>query len=295
MAERRTGRIIRSLSGFYQVITPEGPVECRARGILRREDCRPLTGDLAVISLEGSGKGMIEELLPRRNSFIRPAAANLDQLVIFASGVNPVTDPFLIDRVAAIARGKGVEAVICLNKADLDPAESLATIYRQAGFPVARISARTGEGVDELRALLRGKVSALTGNSGVGKSSALNALCPELNLATGEVSQKLGRGRHTTRHVELYALGEDTYVMDTPGFSAFDTDRMDTLVREELASAFPDFAPYLGQCRYRDCTHRREPGCSLRQAVDAGQVSQSRYESYLRLYDQVSQKNPWEE
>ena len=293
MSERRTGRIVRSLSGFYDVQTPAGVVTCRGRGSLRRGRECPLTGDMVEITVEG-GKGMVERILPRKNSFIRPAVANVDALVVFAANVNPVTEPFLIDRVAAIAGDQGVEVYICINKCDLDPAVDLERIYTRAGFPVIRASAQTGEGVAQLRSLLSGKLTAFTGNTGVGKSSMLNALCPGLELATGQVSQKLGRGRHTTRHVELFALDENTYVADTPGFASFDTEQMEIILKENLQYAFRDFAPYLGDCQFHDCSHRAEPGCAVRQAVEAGEIEASRYKSYLQLYDQYSRIKEWE-
>ena len=293
MADTCEGRIIRSISGFYDVQLPGQVITCRARGILRREGNSPLTGDLVTISRE-KDKGMVEEILPRRNSFIRPAVANVDALVVFAANVNPVTEPFLIDRVAAIAGEQNVPVYLCINKCDLDPAVDLQRIYEHAGFPVICTSAETGEGVEQLRSLLRGKLTAFTGNTGVGKSSILNRLAPELHLATGEVSEKLGRGRHTTRHVELFSLGEDTYVMDTPGFSSFDTDQMDIILKENLQYSFPDFAPWIGRCRFDDCSHRKEPGCVLREAVETGQVERSRYDSYLRLYEKASQIKVWE-
>ena len=293
MMQRKTGRILRSLSGFYDVQTDAGIVNCRGRGSLRRGQEIPLTGDMVEITVE-KGKGMVEKILPRRNRFIRPAVANVDALVVFAANVNPVTEPFLIDRVAAIAGDQEVEVILCVNKCDLDPATDLVRIYRHAGFPVIQASAETGEGVEELRQLIAGKLVAFTGNTGVGKSSMLNRLCPELDLATGEVSEKLGRGRHTTRHVELYKLGEDTYVADTPGFASFDTEQMDVLLKENLQYAFPDFAPYLGQCQFHDCSHRAEPACAVRAAVEAGEIEKTRYDSYLRLYEKVSQIKPWE-
>ena len=184
--------------------------------------------------------------------------------------------------------------ILCINKCDLDPALDLTRIYRNAGFSVICTSAQTGEGVPELKEKIRGKLCAFTGNTGVGKSSILNALCPGLSLATGEVSEKLGRGRHTTRHVELYALGEDTYVADTPGFSSFDTEQMDLILKENLQYAFSDFAPYLGDCQFHDCSHRAEPGCSVRQAVEDGNIERTRYDSYLRLYEKSSQIKLWE-
>ncbi len=293
MSERRTGRIVRSLSGFYEVQTPAGVVTCRGRGSLRRGGESPLTGDMVEITVEG-GKGMVERILPRKNSFVRPAVANVDALVVFAANVNPVTEPFLIDRVAAIAGDQGVEVYICINKCDLDPAVDLERIYTRAGFPVIRASAQTGEGVAQLRCLLSGKLTAFTGNTGVGKSSMLNALCPGLELATGQVSQKLGRGRHTTRHVELFALDENTYVADTPGFASFDTEQMEVILKENLQYAFRDFAPYLGECQFHDCSHRAEPGCAVRRAVEEGEIETSRYKSYLRLYDQYSRIKEWE-
>lgn len=293
MSKRSGGRIVRSLSGFYDVQTADGLVTCRARGILRKEGNSPLTGDLVEITVE-HGKGMVEKILPRKNKFIRPAVANIDVLVIFAANVNPVTEPYLIDRVAAIAGDQNVQVVLCVNKCDLDPAKDLVAVYEHAGFTVIRTSAKTGEGVDLLRQTIAGKLVAFTGNSGVGKSSILNRLSPELNLATGEVSEKLGRGRHTTRHVELYCLGEDTYVADTPGFSSFDTDQMDIILKENLQYAFPDFGAYIGQCRFDDCSHRKEPDCAVRGAVETGEIGKSRYESYLRLYEKSSQINLWE-
>ena len=292
MNEKLTGRIVRSLSGFYDVQTPKGLITCRGRGSLRRS-ASPLTGDLVEITAEGK-KGMVEKVLPRKNAFVRPAVANIELLVIFAANVNPITEPFLIDRVAAIAGDKEVSVALCVNKCDLDPAIDLMRIYSRAGFPVILASAETGQGVEELKDLIRGKVVAFTGNSGVGKSSMLNALCPALSLPVGEVSEKLGRGRHTTRHVELYDLGDGTFVADTPGFSSFDTDQMEMLLKENLQYAFPDFAPYLGACQFHDCTHRKEPGCSLRSAVEGGDVEPTRYDSYLRLYEKANQIKPWE-
>ena len=293
MEQRETGRIVRSLSGFYEVRTPGGLVTCRARGILRKDRVTPLTGDIAEITLE-RGKGMVDKILPRRNSFVRPAVANVDALVVFAANVNPITEPFLIDRVAAIAGDQEVPVYLCVNKCDLDPGEDLARIYEAAGFPVIRTSAETGEGVERLRDLIRGKLTAFTGNSGVGRSSILNRLHPELGLPVGEVSEKLGRGRHTTRHVELFDLGEDTFVADTPGFSSFDTDQMDVILKENLQYAFPDFGQYLGQCQFHDCSHRAEPGCAVRAALDRGHIQPTRYDSYLKLYEKSSQIKAWE-
>ncbi len=292
MVDKKTGRIVRSLSGFYDVQVGDKIITCRARGSMRRTGLSPLVGDVADITVE-KGKGMVEAIHPRKNCFVRPAVANLDLLVVFAANVNPVTEPFLIDRVAAIAGDQEVAVCICVNKCDMDMAEDLTAIYRNAGYPVVQTSAETGLGVEELRQLLQGKFAAFTGNSGVGKSSILNALDPELKLPVGEVSEKLGRGRHTTRHVQLYQIGE-ALIADTPGFSSFDTDQMEVILKENLQYAFPEFGKYLGACQFRDCTHRQEPGCAVTTALAAGEIGTSRYESYRRLYEKAAQINEWE-
>ena len=286
-------RIIKALSGFYYVQTEDVVVECRARGRFRRQDQSPLVGDFVRITRQGD-KGVLEALLPRKNAFIRPTVANIDQLVVLASCAIPVTEPFLIDRVLAIAQLQNVPALVVVNKDDLAPAQPLAEIYRRAGVPVLVTSAETGEGLEALREALAGKLSCLTGNSGVGKSSLLNRACPLLQLPVGEVSEKLGRGRHTTRHIELYSLGSNTFVADTPGFSAFDTERMELVHKEQLQYAFPEFAPYLGHCQFPDCAHRKEPGCAVRKALAEGKIGQTRYSSYERLYELASQLKEWE-
>ena len=286
-------RIIKALSGFYYVQTPDGVIECRARGRFRKAGITPLVGDFVTISRSGKA-GTVEEILPRENSFIRPAVANVDILVLLASCAIPQTEPFLIDRVLAIAGQQGVEPLICVNKNDLAPGEALAGIYRRAGFRVVVTSAETGEGLDELRQAISGRLSVFTGNSGVGKSSILNKLCPELQLAVGEVSEKLGRGRHTTRHIALYSLADGTFVADTPGFSSFDTERMDLVLKEQLQYAFADFAPYLGKCQFQDCAHLKEPGCAVRAALERGDIEPTRYESYKRLYEMAKEIKPWE-
>ena len=292
MLKIETGRIIKSLSGFYDVRTENKVITCRARGHMRRGGMSPLVGDIVDISVE-KGKGMVERIHPRKNSFVRPAVANLELLVIFAANVNPVTEPFLIDRVCAIAGDQEVPVCICINKCDMDPAENLTAIYRQAGYTVIQTSAETGLGIDELRKALSGKFCAFTGNSGVGKSSILNSLSPELKLPVGEVSEKLGRGRHTTRHVQLYDV-DDALIADTPGFSSFDTDQMEVILKENLQYAFPEFGRYIGTCQFRDCSHRREPGCAVTAALANGDIGKSRYDSYLKLYEKAMQINEWE-
>lgn len=286
------GTIVKSLSGFYYVDLGGETVTCRGRGKLRHEKNSPLVGDRVEITQLSDGTGTVEAILPRKNQFSRPAVANIDQLVILCSGAIPVTDPYLIDRVAAIACKKGCEAVICVNKWDLAEGSELEETYRSAGFPTVRTSAVTGEGIDQLRELLSGKVSALTGDSGVGKSSVLNALEPHFSLQVGEVSDKLGRGRHTTRHVELFRVG-DALIADTPGFSSFDVDAAELREKETLAEGFQEFAPYLDDCRFSGCSHTKEKGCALLAAVEAGKVARSRHESYLRLYEEAKAYKSW--
>lgn len=291
---KQNGKIVKALSGFYYVLLPDGQrIECRARGVFRKEHITPLVGDEVTISVEG-GKGTVEEILPRRNSFVRPAVSNLDALVILASEANPVTDPFLIDRVTAIAGDRGVPVLLCVNKVDLKDADTLIGIYRRAGFDVFPTSAETGEGIDALYDAIRGKTVAFTGNSGVGKSSILNRMEPDFSVKTGEVSEKLGRGRHTTRHVELYCLPDGTRVIDTPGFSSFDTEQMELILKENLQYAFPDFAPYLGACRYHDCAHIREPDCAVLAALREGKLEPTRHASYVRLYESAKERKLWE-
>ncbi len=290
-----TGRIVKALSGFYYVDPGQGePVPCRGRGKLRHQKLTPLVGDRVEFTAAPDGGGMVDAVLPRKNQFRRPAVANIDQMVIVCSGAAPVTDPYLIDRMAAMAEWKGCEPLIVFNKCDLERADGLAALYRAAGFPTLQVSAETGEGVDALAGAVAGKVSAFTGNSGVGKSSILNALQPGFGLRVGEVSQKLGRGRHTTRHVELFPVAGGL-AADTPGFSAFDVDQMEAIPKEELAAAFREFGAYLDRCRFQGCAHVKERGCAVLAAVEAGEIAPSRHKSYVRLYQQAKEILPWEQ
>ena len=289
------GRIEKALSGFYYVNTGGETLQCRARGKFRREGLSPLVGDWVQVRELGNGEGFVEAVEARRNQFARPAAANIDQLVILASAAIPVTEPYLIDRIASIAALKGCQVLLCLNKCDLDSADELYDIYSRSAIPVLRVSAVTGQGLDALREAIRGKLSAFTGNSGVGKSSVLNALLPSLALPVGEVSKALGRGRHTTRHVELFSLGEDTYIIDTPGFSSFDTAEMDLALKQHLPDTFPEFAPYVSDCRFTGCTHTKEKGCRVLQAVKDGLIPASRHRSYVRLYDELRDVKEWQQ
>ena len=289
------GVIQKALSGFYYVNTGRELLTCRARGRFRKEGVTPLVGDRVEVRELGNGEGFVEAILPRKNDFTRPAVANIDQLVVIASGAIPKTDPFLIDRVAAIAALKGCGVVVVLNKCDLDSADDLYGIYTAAGFPTVRVSAETGEGIGELLPLIFGKLSAFTGNSGVGKSSILNALDPEFHLQVGDVSQALGRGRHTTRHVELYHLSCGADVVDSPGFSSFETDELNLELKHHLPETFVEFRPWLDQCRFVGCSHTREAGCAVLEAVRAGQIQKSRHASYVRLYEELKPLQDWQE
>lgn len=289
-----TGVIIKALSGFYYVHTAGNEIlACRGRGKLRHERITPLVGDRVEITCQQDGTGRVDAVLPRINEFQRPMAANIQQMIIVASGAIPVTDPYLIDRMIAMAEWKNCVPIVCFNKCDLCRMDELAAVYDQAGFQTLQVSAETGEGMEKLAAVLAGKVSAFTGNSGVGKSSILNALHPGFRLQVGEVSEKLGRGRHTTRHVELFRVCGGL-VADTPGFSSLDAEEMEQVPKEELARVFREFLPYEDQCRFAGCAHYKEKGCAVRDAVKQGRIAPSRYHSYVRLYEQALTHKSWE-
>ena len=278
---------MKALSGFYYVDCGGALVPCRARGKFRKDGISPLVGDLVEIREIGFAEGYVEKILPRKNAFDRPAVANIDQLVIIASGAIPKTEPFLIDRIASLATLKGCEVLVLLNKSDLSRADELYDIYTASNIPVLRVSAATGEGMDELKALISGKVSAFTGNSGVGKSSILNTLDSRFDLKTGEVSLALGRGRHTTRHVELFRLDCGAEVMDSPGFSSFETEELNLELKRRLPETFTEFLPYLDDCQFVGCSHTKEKGCAVLSALRDGKIHPSRHQSYLRLYEEL--------
>lgn len=290
----KQGILVKAIAGFYYVETGSAVYECKARGLFRKQEQTPLVGDRVVIETAPDGKGVVESILERKNCFGRPPVANLDQLVVVASVCEPKANPLLMDRMIAIAEDREVEPVVAITKNDLSDGEGLAAPYRKAGVPVYLVCCPTGEGIGPLRERLRGRTSAFCGNTGVGKSSLLNALAPELGLSTGEISKKLGRGRHTTRHVELYSLGEESYIADTPGFSSLDALEGEMVSKDNLPFAFREFAPYLGQCRFSSCSHTGEKGCAIARAVEEGEIHPLRYENYVQLYKQSSAIKEWE-
>lgn len=287
------GRIVKALSGFYYV-SREGVVyECRARGSFRRDGIAPAVGDIVEFSSTDSSHGVVEKIEPRRNMLSRPAVANIDKLVIVSSYSVPAPDALMIDRLTAIAVYHGIEPVIVFNKCDMGDFSGWAEIYRKAGFKTFVVSAASGEGIEELGAALSDCVCAFAGNSGVGKSSILNALFGESRIQTGEVSQKLGRGRHTTRHTELYDNGMGGFIVDTPGFSSVEVSD-DYSFKERLAECFPDFADYTPDCRFTSCTHTCEKGCGVLAAMHDGNVQPSRHKSYCTLFDELKDLKPWQ-
>ena len=282
--------IVKGIGGFYYVRTPEGVVECKARGIFRKRGITPVAGDNVALSPDGT---MIDEILPRKNVFIRPPIANLDVLFIVASTTQPVPSTLVLDQLTAAAIYKDVQPVLVVTKADLAAADQLAQAYAGSGIPLVQLHYDTGEGLDEIRAMLQGKLCAFCGNSGVGKSTLLNALAPELKRETGQISQKLGRGRHTTREVEIFEVSGGR-LADTPGFASLEAQKLCRIPKEDLQHTFPEFGPYFGQCRFTGCSHRSETGCAVRQAVEEGKIGKTRYASYLAMYEEASARKEWE-
>ncbi len=288
------GLIVKATGGFYYVDAGGVRWECRARGLFRKQGVRPLVGDRAQVEPTGEGEGYLVGLLPRKNALTRPAVANLDRLVLVASVADPAPNLFVLDKLMAIACHQGIPPALAITKGDLGDPEPLAKIYCQVGIPVFTLSNACQEGLEELRQVLGQGLSAFTGNSGVGKSTLLNRLDGRLGLQTGQTSRKLGRGRHTTRHVELFAIGPAGYIADTPGFSAVELERYEVIRREELADCFPEFSRFVGDCRFTGCSHTGEKGCAVVQAVEAGEIPPSRWESYRALYEEAKKWKDWE-
>lgn len=285
--------IIKSTAGFYYVRTADGNVvECRARGVFRKQKFSPLVGDRVDIEVQGDS-GTVVNIYERSNALIRPPVANIDKLVIISSVVKPVPSLLIIDKLTAMAVDKDITPVVVFSKSDLDDAESFVEIYRKAGIESFAVSSKTGEGIENFKSVFGGSVCALTGNTGVGKSSILNAVSPELSLATSDISDKLGRGRHTTRTVELYEICGG-FIADTPGFSSLDFENNEIIIKENLQFCFPEFEKYIGTCKFVSCAHIGEKGCSVCKAVSDGIIPQSRFDSYKMMYDEVKDYKEWE-
>lgn len=293
MEQKLQGIVLRCIGGFYYVEAAGAVYTCRARGAFRRRGLTPVAGDHVRITVPAEGDGVLEEVLERRNYLLRPPVANLDLLVLVASVREPETNTLVLDKMITIAEKRGITPIIVINKADLADPSVLENIYRRAGLECYTVCAREPKTLEPLRQRLAGQVSVFSGNSGVGKSSILNGLEPALVLETGEISRKLGRGRHTTRTATLYPL-TGGYLADTPGFSSLDMAQVEPIAKDELADCFREFAPYLGRCRFAGCAHYKEPGCAVRQAVEAGEIPRSRYESYVTMYEAVKDKKEWE-
>ncbi|MCR4606559.1 MAG: ribosome small subunit-dependent GTPase A [Oscillospiraceae bacterium] len=281
------GHVVKSLAGFFYVKGNADIVRCRARGKFKADSLSPVVGDRVEYSVLNDGSGIIDKILPRKNCFIRPAVSNVDIFVFIASDSLPVTDPFLIDRVSVIASFNNCGFVLCINKEDIPHDDRLICIYKDVGFDVIKTSAVSFEGIPALREILHGKTCVFTGNSGIGKSSLINCLFPDAEAETADISYKLNRGKHTTRAVQSYDLGNDTIIIDTPGFSSFDVSQISSIVPDELAACFIDFHDYIGGCRFNDCVHINEPGCAVLEARDNGKIQSTRHESYCRLYDML--------
>lgn len=286
------GIILKGIGGFYYIDTVDGIIECKARGKFRHNLQTPTVGDKVIVEKVQDGKGYLKEILPRKNFLIRPSICNIDALVIVISNAPPKTDTFLIDKVCAIACNQNIDVIIFINKTDIDPALELESIYAQVGYKVIKGSAVNGIGIDELRQAIAGKIVAFTGNSAVGKSSILNQIDCKFNLKIGGMSEKIGRGKHTTRHVELLLTKDGSFVADTPGFSSFDTT--DLVLKDNLPHTFIEFSNYIGECKFSSCSHTKEKGCKILQAVEENKISKSRHDNYIKLYDTVKNIKEWE-
>lgn len=274
--------------------TAETVYECKARGNFRKLNLSPLVGDDVEISVNENAENRIEAILPRKNSLVRPPLANLDQLFIVSSIVDPGINTFIIDKLIAIAEYKKIEPIIIITKTDVDDSyKRYAKIYKASGFKTVECSNVDMRGIEEVKSLLRGKISAFTGNTGVGKSSLLNSIDKELTLKTGETSKKLGRGKHTTRHSELFKVCGG-YVADTPGFSSLDFEKCERILKDDLFECFREFEPYFGQCKFSTCSHINEKGCAVCSAVENGEIQKSRHDSYIQMYNDVKDIKEWE-
>lgn len=290
---QKTGIIIKITGGFYYVEAADSVYECKARGVFRKRGMSPLVGDIVDITVPDDGYCSIDQIHERRNSLVRPALANLDNLMIISSVREPDVNLYLIDKMTAAAVNKEITPIVVFSKSDLAQTDDLVEIYRKVNIPAFSFSSVDNKGIEEIKAVLKDKVTAFCGNSGVGKSTLLNALFPELSLQTGEISDKLGRGRHTTRTVELFKK-HGGYIADTPGFSTVDIERFELIRKDDLKFAFPEFDEYFGTCQFNSCNHVCEKGCRVLEAVEEGIIPRSRHDSYVRMYNEVKDIKEWQ-
>lgn len=288
------GRILKATGGFYYVLSDAVLYECRARGLFRKNGVSPLVGDWVEIEETGEEKGYVTRILDRKNSLIRPPLANLDQLFLVVSVADPQPNLLVLDKLIAIAEHKKIEPFLIVTKTDLGEWETLAALYEKAGFQVFCTGLDQDSDLTMLRRSMEGKISAFCGNSGVGKSSLLNRIDSRLDLSTAQISQKLGRGRHTTRHVQLYPVSGGGYIADTPGFSSMDLERYEVILKEQLQYCFREFGPHLNQCRFTGCSHTKEKGCAVLAAMKEGEIASSRHDSYCTLYEAAKNIKEWE-
>lgn len=287
MSENKTydGIILKGIGGFYYVDTEDGEFECRARGNFRKDKIKPLVGDRVNITVDSvTGKGAVDVIYPRKNVILRPPVANVTQMAVVIAAANPKPNLYLTDKVLASARISNVDAVICINKTDVENADDIRCIYEKAGYDVIEMSAKLNQNIDVLRDKLKNNITVFSGNSGVGKSSILNGIIKSDKFETGEVSQRVERGKHTTRHSELVKLDDKSYIIDTPGFGNLDISLLNP---DNCADLFAEFERYTNECRFMDCNHTAEPGCAVRKAVENGEIPQSRYESYVKICEEV--------
>lgn len=288
------GILVKAISGFYYIESENKLYECKARGALRKQSETPVVGDCVEFIPDGDSNGVLEKILPRKNCLVRPQIANIDKLFIISSFTTPSPNTLLIDRLTAIAEFHKIKPIIVFNKSDLGDFSKFYSIYKNAGFSVYVVSAVTKDGISDILQEMKDSICAFTGNSGVGKSSLLNVLFDGLNLKTGEVSQKLGRGRHTTRHNELFKHHLNGYVADTPGFSSLDSVYLGIEFKERLADCFADFDDYADKCKFTSCSHTKEKGCAVCQAVQEGKIEPTRHESYIILKEELKSINSWD-
>lgn len=287
------GTIIKGIGGFYYVEVADVIYECKARGVFRKNKISPLPGDRVKITVNEGAENTIDEILTRRNVLVRPPIANIDRLFVVTSVCEPKPNTLVIDKLIAIAEKNDIEPFLVITKTDLADSAELEEIYKTAGFETVVTSAETGEGTDRIRELIKGHISAFAGNTGVGKSSLLNSVDSSLSLQTGEISDKLGRGRHTTRHIELFKICGG-YIADTPGFSSIDFQNAEKILKDELPFCFREFEDYLGTCKFTSCSHTHDKGCSIIEAVNVGKIHPSRHENYIAMYNEVKDLKEWE-